>query len=73
MSERAILAPKNDDVDAINAILMSRIAGDGRVFKSTDKVMKDQDATRYPQEFLNSLTHPGVPPHILVLKTWSFD
>ena len=68
VSVRAILAPKNDDVDLINAILMSCVTGEGKIYKSIDKVMKDQDATRYPQELLNSLNHPGVPPHKLVLK-----
>ena len=62
------MAPKNDDVDLINAILMSCVTGEGKIYKSIDKVMKDQDATRCPQELLNSLNHPGVPPQKLVLK-----
>ena len=68
LGERAILAPKNEDVDKINDQLMRMIPGEERSFRSFDSVEKDDDATEYPIEFLNSLSPPGFPPHILTLK-----
>jgi len=38
MSERAILAAKNKDVDCLNCIIQSKIAGELRSYKSVDSV-----------------------------------
>ena len=68
LGERAILAPKNEDVDKINNELMRMIPGEERSFRSFDKTKKVDDATNYPTEFLNSLSPPGFPPYLLTLK-----
>ena len=68
LSQRAILAPKNDAVDDINLRLLAKMPCRERQYKSVDKVMEDAEATEYPVEFLNSLELPGVPSHNLKLK-----
>lgn len=65
---RAILAAKNNDVNAINYAIQEQIAGDCVTYKSIDSVMNADEVVNYPIEFLNSLDLPGVPPHILSLK-----
>ncbi|XP_016854588.2 uncharacterized protein LOC107983828 [Anolis carolinensis] len=68
LSERAILAPKNVDVYAINHTILSTIPNEILVYKSIDTVVEADEAIHYPTEFLNSLDLPGLPPHILKLK-----
>ncbi|XP_024947845.1 ATP-dependent DNA helicase PIF6-like [Cephus cinctus] len=69
--ERAILAAKNKDIDDVNFIIQSIIATNLHSFKSIDCVTKEDEATNYPIEFLNSLDLPGLPPHNLQLKVGS--
>lgn len=71
LSERAILAAKNKDVDDLNFIIQSQIAATLHSFKSVDCVTNKDEATNYPTEFLNSLDLPGLPPHNLELKVGS--
>lgn len=68
LSERSILAARNNDVNAINYAILSKIPGEATTFKSIDTVMNEDEAVNYPTEFLNSLDLPGMPPHILTLK-----
>lgn len=71
LCERAILAPKNDDVNKINDRIQLRIPGEPTRYKSVDTVIDENEAVNYPIEFLNSLEPPGMPPHILSLKVGS--
>ena len=71
LSERAILAAKNKDVDDLNYIIQNDIIGTMHLFKSIDCVTNEDEATNYPIEFLNSLDVPGLPPHNLHLKVGS--
>jgi hypothetical protein len=68
LCERAILAPKNDAVNAINLQVQQHLPGDTSTYSSVDTVVEVDDAVHYPVEFLNSLEPPGLPPHRLVLK-----
>lgn len=68
LSERAILAPKNNEVNELNAGILREIVGELVTYKSVDTVTNPDDVVNYPIEFLNSLDLPGVPPHILQLK-----
>ncbi|XP_072395344.1 uncharacterized protein [Diabrotica undecimpunctata] len=54
LSERAILAAKNKDVDDLNYIIQNKIIGTMHSFKSIDCVTNEDEATNYPIEFLNS-------------------
>ncbi|XP_073290128.1 uncharacterized protein [Primulina huaijiensis] len=55
MVDRAIITPKNVDVDKINRILILKFPGE------------EKDYT-FQDEFLNSLSPSGLPPHKIVLK-----
>lgn len=66
--ERAILAPKNDDVNKINHQIQLKLPGEVVKFKSIDTVINEEQAVNYPIEFLNSLEPSGMSPHILTLK-----
>ncbi|GKB48808.1 ATP-dependent DNA helicase PIF1-like protein [Tanacetum coccineum] len=73
LKERAILTPKNDDADAINEYMFTKLAGESVTYNSTDEICKastdnlDQHYL-YPVEFLNTLNFLGMPPHALCLK-----
>ena len=71
LCERAILAPKNDSVNAINLQIQQQLPGEVTSYKSIDTVVDVDQAVQYPTEFLNSLEPPGMPPHNLVLKIGS--
>ncbi|CAG9840664.1 unnamed protein product [Diabrotica balteata] len=71
VSERAILAAKNKDVDGLNYIIQNKIIGTMHSFKSIDCVTNEDEATNYPIEFLNSLDVRDLPPHNLCLKVGS--
>ncbi|XP_021771152.1 uncharacterized protein LOC110735283 [Chenopodium quinoa] len=64
---RAILTPMNEDVDAINSILICKFPGESVVYKSYD-TMIDEYCVVYPTEFLNKLCPGGMSPHELELK-----
>lgn len=68
LSERAILAPKNKDVNELNDMILSCIPGEVITYRSIDTIVEPDDAVNYPLEFLNSLDPPGMPPHLLQLK-----
>ena len=71
LSERAILAAKNKDVDDLNIKIQSQIAGQLHSFKSIDSITDPDEVVNYPIEFLNSLDLAGMPPHNLQLKVGS--
>lgn len=66
-NKRAVLTPKNEDVDSINDSLISHFPGTATSYKSFDSVLDDQ-ACHYPSEFLNTLCPAGMSPHELILK-----
>lgn len=71
LRERAILAPKNIHINAINFQIQAKLPGVVTTYKSIDSVMNQDEAMNYPIEFLNSLEPPGMPPHCLNLKVGS--
>ncbi|XP_046417440.1 uncharacterized protein LOC124178246 [Neodiprion fabricii] len=79
LTNRAILAPLNVEVNQLNTEILRRM--DGNIFESksidyatlqgidTADAALDEEATlRYPIEYLNGLTPSGLPPHNLQLK-----
>ncbi|GFX91419.1 ATP-dependent DNA helicase [Trichonephila clavipes] len=69
LSERAVLAAKNKDVYQLNHFIQSSIQSEEVIYKSIDTVVEADEVVNYPSEFLNSLDLPGMPPHVLKLKT----
>ncbi|UYV76647.1 hypothetical protein LAZ67_14001572 [Cordylochernes scorpioides] len=68
LCERAILAPRNCVVDAINAQLLKEIPGQSISYTSVDSTIDAEDCVEYTTEFLNSLEPSGMPPHHLELR-----
>jgi ATP-dependent DNA helicase PIF1 len=68
ISERAILAPKNDSVAKLNHMIQEMIPGTAKSYLSMDTVVDPSEAVHYPIKFLNSMDPPGCPPHSLSLK-----
>ena len=71
LTGRAILTPKNVNVDIINTTIMSTIipvSPADQIYLSADTVSDDDDGALHPTEFLNSLNVSGLPPHSLALK-----
>ncbi|WVZ62989.1 hypothetical protein U9M48_012673 [Paspalum notatum var. saurae] len=76
LGERAIIAPKNDTIDAINSRVLSLIPGHEKVYLSSDSLVESSKEQGnldllYPVEFLNSIRFKSIPPHKLVLKIGS--
>jgi hypothetical protein len=67
MHERGILCTWNDYVDEINARMIDRFLDTTMVFYIFDSV-DDGEHNNYPQDFLNSITPNGLPPHELRIK-----
>jgi hypothetical protein len=67
MHERGILCTRNDYVDEINVRMIDIFPDKATVFYSFDLV-DDDERNNYPQDFLNSITPNGLPPHELRIK-----
>ena len=65
---RAILAPTNCEVDALNDIIQEWISEKGTSLLSADTLENPDDAFRFNTEYLNTLKPNGFPPHMLHLK-----
>ncbi|CAH2100272.1 unnamed protein product [Euphydryas editha] len=68
LCERVILTPRKDQAAAINAEILSFVSGDNVEYISINRVMEEEESTNYPEEFLESLSDPGQPAHIINLK-----
>ena len=55
LAERAIISPFNTNVNSLNICLMKQFPGEERVYRSIDTAISDEEAVKYPVEFLNSL------------------
>ncbi|KAH0710191.1 hypothetical protein KY284_011618 [Solanum tuberosum] len=67
VTERAILASRNDHVDKLNDKLIAMFPGESKIFNSFDST-EDDTNNYYQEEYLNTLTANGLPPHRLELK-----
>ncbi|GBN54970.1 hypothetical protein AVEN_216338-1 [Araneus ventricosus] len=67
---RAILTVTNDLSMQINNRVLECIPGNEVIYESIDNIVSNdpQDQLAYTEEFLNSLTPTGMPPHKLRLK-----
>ncbi|KIL54493.1 hypothetical protein M378DRAFT_1055673 [Amanita muscaria Koide BX008] len=69
--ERTILAPRNDEVAALNGVLLDKMPGRVIEYQSADSLEVEQGAdadVNYPVEFLNTINASGLPPSKLRLK-----
>ena len=68
--ERAILAPLNSDVHAINAMVSQLVPGEPMEYVSSNTVedVAEGEETLYTSEYLASLHPNGFPAHKLLLK-----
>uniref|UniRef100_A0A8I6YF70 DNA helicase Pif1-like 2B domain-containing protein n=1 Tax=Hordeum vulgare subsp. vulgare TaxID=112509 RepID=A0A8I6YF70_HORVV len=67
MSTGAILSTKNDHVDDLNDKMITRFAGEEKLYHSFESIEDDMQ-NNYTIDFLNSITPNGLPPHVLSLK-----
>ncbi|UYV82699.1 hypothetical protein LAZ67_22000600 [Cordylochernes scorpioides] len=69
-TDKAILCPRNVDVDDINNRVLDILEGDSITYFSSDSIddATPEDNESYPPEFLNSLNPSGMPLHKLKLK-----
>ena len=69
-AERAILAPKNVDVNEMNDNVLQKIDGREKVFRSIDEIDSEDpdDSINFSVEFLKKQNPAGSPPHLLKLK-----
>nr|KYP55257.1 hypothetical protein KK1_001464 [Cajanus cajan] len=70
MVEKAILTPKNEDVQKLNDIIINHFLGEERHLLSFDEVEGDTH-NLYQQEYLHSITPGGFPPHNLKVKKYA--
>uniref|UniRef100_A0A8R1HSI7 ATP-dependent DNA helicase n=1 Tax=Caenorhabditis japonica TaxID=281687 RepID=A0A8R1HSI7_CAEJA len=68
LSESAVIAPKNVDVDKLNEQVLSRICGTEKVYLSRDEIIDDNQNKFMTTELLNSIQTSSLPPHQLHLK-----
>ena len=68
MDGRAILAPTNKQVDAINNLIIDTFPGQPCTLTSSDELGNSDDMSRFNTEYLNSLSPAGLPTHRLFLK-----
>ncbi|GKD45550.1 DNA helicase, partial [Tanacetum coccineum] len=73
LQEKAIVCPKNDIADIINAKVLSMLSGRTHTYISVDDAVPHghdggEVELLYPKEYLNSLSFAGLPPHRLELK-----
>ncbi|XP_013607568.1 PREDICTED: uncharacterized protein LOC106314194 [Brassica oleracea var. oleracea] len=72
-TDKAILTPRNDTVDEINAYTISKTTGESKDYYSYDSFevsesQSNQNETLYAIEYLNSMEFPGLSSHKLTLK-----
>ncbi len=65
---RAILCPRNQDVDEVNKKMLLRFDDDIKVYLSSNWLIEDDENGVYPVELLQGLPHAGMPPHRLTLR-----
>ena len=68
LCERCILTTKNDNVYILNQNLLNKFPGEMKVYRSIDRVQKEEEVVDYLIEFLNSIKLSGLPDHKLALK-----
>lgn len=73
ISEGAILSPTNEVVHEVNAVILDKLPSEAHSYLSVDSAeeigeSEDEFNASFPDEYLNALNEPGLPPHNLILK-----
>jgi ATP-dependent DNA helicase PIF1 len=68
MCNRAILSPKNVDVNRLNELASEYFPGEAKTYLSADTCINEYHQNRYPTEFLNTLIDSSLPLHKINLK-----
>ena len=68
VARRAILTPRNESVDKINEVIMTKFPGQAKTYLSANTVAEEDMHEAYPTDFLNSIVLSGMPPHAMTLK-----
>ena len=73
LAQRCIVCPVNTVVDELNEIMVGRVPGDSKEYRSFDQIansieMPSDYEMLYPPEVLNSIALNNYPQHCLVLK-----
>nr|GEX57909.1 DNA helicase [Tanacetum cinerariifolium] len=71
--KKAIVCPKNEDADMINAEILALVNHQKHIYLSFDEAVPHgnnggETKLLYPAEYLNSLNFAGFPPHRLEMK-----
>ncbi|GJX30769.1 DNA helicase [Tanacetum coccineum] len=71
--EKAIVCPKNDAADAVNAKILASVQGVTKTYLCRDEAIQmgretSETEMLYPIEYLNTITFPGFSPRELQLK-----
>ncbi|XP_019233663.1 PREDICTED: uncharacterized protein LOC109214223 [Nicotiana attenuata] len=67
VTSRVILTTKNDFVNEINDMLISKFPKEAKTFVAIDETCESNDQSQY-EDFLHSLNPAGLPPYRLTLK-----
>ncbi|XP_074297891.1 uncharacterized protein LOC141628682 [Silene latifolia] len=64
---QSISTPINEDIDAVNTLLIEGFPGLAMTYKGYDSMLTD-NCNIYPTEFINTLCQEGMSPYELILK-----
>nr|XP_016481825.1 PREDICTED: ATP-dependent DNA helicase pif1-like [Nicotiana tabacum]XP_016481826.1 PREDICTED: ATP-dependent DNA helicase pif1-like [Nicotiana tabacum]XP_016481827.1 PREDICTED: ATP-dependent DNA helicase pif1-like [Nicotiana tabacum]XP_016481828.1 PREDICTED: ATP-dependent DNA helicase pif1-like [Nicotiana tabacum]XP_016481829.1 PREDICTED: ATP-dependent DNA helicase pif1-like [Nicotiana tabacum]XP_016481830.1 PREDICTED: ATP-dependent DNA helicase pif1-like [Nicotiana tabacum]XP_016481831.1 PR len=67
ITSRVILTTKNDFVNEINNMLITKFSQRSKTFVAVDETIDPNDQSQF-EDFLHSLDPPGLPPYKLTLK-----
>ncbi|KAH0672296.1 hypothetical protein KY284_023383 [Solanum tuberosum] len=69
ITERAILASRNEFVDNLNEMMIGKFPGETKTYISFDSA-EDDTNNYYQEEYLNTLTPNGLPLHRYIIKSF---
>ncbi|XP_049386055.1 uncharacterized protein LOC125850231 [Solanum stenotomum] len=67
ITKRAILASRNEFVDNLNELMIGKFPGETKTYINFDAA-EDDTNNYYQEEYLNTLTPNGLPPHRYIIK-----
>ncbi len=68
LCSRAVLCPTNEAAEEVNMLMTKKFPGEGREYRSSDKLTNESHHHQFPEEFLNTIKSSGMSPHKLIVK-----